>query len=432
MGTVNTAPIHSAAESLIEHYKAVRCQSEVLCQPLEVEDYGVQAMPNVSPPKWHLAHTSWFFETFLLKPFSANFKYHNPHYELLFNSYYHRIGKLFPREQRGLIARPTVAEIYRYRCCVDEQVVNLVLHAPSTAQRPLRERLLLGLAHEQQHQELILTDIKYNFSKNPLLPSYSNSRPPPLGPLHSHAAKLQWLAIDGGTIQLGAANLPFCFDNELPRHTALLAPFMLASRPISNAEYRQFIDDGGYQRPELWLADGWHECQQQRWQAPLYWRQEDNQWQVFTLHGERPLFGAEPVCHVSYYEADAYARWADARLPTEAEWEHVAADSEIAGHFADDGVLQPRAAPHAALPPQQLFGDVWEWTASPYTPYPGFRAASNAIGEYNGKFMCNQMVLRGGSCATPREHIRASYRNFFYPADRWQFSGIRLARNVQE
>jgi ergothioneine biosynthesis protein EgtB len=439
---------------LINTYKEVRRQTEILCQPLEIEDYGVQAMASVSPPKWHLAHTSWFFETFLLQPHYPQFKPYNESYAQLFNSYYHRIGKFLAREQRGVLSRPAVSEIYCYRIAVDEQIVALLLGCDAKLQRRLADLLLLGLAHEQQHQELLLTDIKYNLAQNPLLPSYMKAMP-----FFHHTgfgdhtlfgntlfnlggAKLHWLDFEGGTTELGHSGAEFCFDNELPRHPVQLTPFSLANRPVSNGEYLQFIRDGGYSRPELWLSDGWLECERQHWTAPLYWSKEGNKerqkegaqhegkWQVFTLHGLRPLNLAEPVCHISYYEADAYARWADARLPTEAEWEHVAAGQEIAGHFANDGVLQPRPAAKQDDSLQQLFGDVWEWTASAYAPYPGFKASSAPIGEYNGKFMCNQMVLRGGSCATAREHMRASYRNFFYPADRWQFSGIRLARNA--
>lgn len=428
---------------LIERYRQVRRQSEILCRPLEIEDYGIQAMPSVSPPKWHLAHTSWFFETFLLKPYQPHFKPFNPVYAQLFNSYYHGVGKFLARDQRGMLARPTVAEIYAYRAAIDERMIALLQQCPPAQKQSIGSLVLLGLAHEEQHQELLLTDIKYNFFQNPLLPAYMHEQPR----LEDRGtARLHWLEFEGGNAELGGTADGFCFDNELPRHRVWLAPFELASRPVTNGEYLQFIRDGGYRRPELWLSDGWNECQQRGWQAPLYWTHgeagqgvesdtspanglwRDSRWQLFTLHGLRPLNLAEPVCHVSYYEADAYARWADARLPTETEWEHVAQDFEVCGHFANDGILQPRPAARQDDSLQQLFGDVWEWTASAYAPYPGFRADTAPIGEYNGKFMCNQMVLRGGSCATAREHIRASYRNFFYPCDRWQFTGIRLAR----
>jgi ergothioneine biosynthesis protein EgtB len=433
---------------LSDYYKEVRRQSEILCQPLEIEDYGVQAMPSVSPPKWHLAHTSWFFETFLLQPHRPHFKSYNSVYAQLFNSYYQGVGRPFARDQRGVLSRPTVAEIYCYRAAIDEQMLALLQTGSGPMRRKIAELALLGLAHEQQHQELLLTDIKFNFSLNPLLPAYME--PQPL--LEDRGtSRLHWLDFTGGYGELGSTDDLFCFDNELPRHRVWLAPFRLAGRPISNGEFLQFMRDDGYRRPELWLADGWTECQQRNWQAPLYWTHgeehegaphgamesgshRDGKWQVFTLHGLRPLNLAEPVCHVSYYEADAYARWAGARLPTEAEWEYVASEREVCGHFANDGILQPRPATRqeeSPQQPQQLFGDVWEWTASAYAPYPGFRADTAPIGEYNGKFMCNQMVLRGGSCATAREHMRASYRNFFYPVDRWQFSGIRLAQSAR-
>jgi ergothioneine biosynthesis protein EgtB len=436
---------HDDSHWLSDYYREVRRQTEILCQPLEIEDYGVQAMPSVSPPKWHLAHTSWFFETFLLQPYRPHFKPYNPAYAQLFNSYYQGVGRPFARDQRGVLSRPTVAEIYCYRAAIDEHMLTLLETGAGPARRKIAELALLGLAHEQQHQELLLTDIKFNFSRNPLWPAYM--KPQPL--LEDRAkARIHWLDFSGGYCELGSTDDLFCFDNELPRHRVWLAPFRLASRPVSNGEFIQFMRDDGYRRPELWLADGWNECQQRGWQAPQYWTHGEQQsdethaaieqapnreskWQVFTLHGLRPLNLAEPVCHLSYYEADAYARWAGARLPTEAEWEYVASEREVCGHFANDGVLQPRPAARQDESPQQLFGDVWEWTSSAYAPYPGFRADSAPIGEYNGKFMCNQMVLRGGSCATAREHMRASYRNFFYPVDRWQFSGIRLAQNAR-
>jgi ergothioneine biosynthesis protein EgtB len=429
---------------LIDRFREVRRQSEVLCHPLEIEDYGVQSMPSVSPPKWHLAHTSWFFETFILQPHQPRFQPYNAAFAELFNSYYQGVGRPFARDQRGVLSRPTVAEIYCYRAATDERMLSLLRDVAESKLEQIRSLTLLGLAHEEQHQELLLTDIKFNFSRNPLLPAYAERESPADNALEDRAtSRMTWLDFAGGHGELGSNGARFCFDNELPRHRVWLAPFRLASRPITNGEFLQFMRDGGYRRPELWLSDGWTECQQQGWRSPLYWTHgedaksdaftgghRDGKWQVFTLHGLRPLNLAEPVCHVSYYEADAYARWADARLPTEAEWEYVASEQEICGHFANDGILQPRPASRYDDSLQQLFGDVWEWTASAYAPYPGFRADTAPIGEYNGKFMCNQMVLRGGSCATAREHVRASYRNFFYPADRWQFSGIRLARSA--
>jgi len=400
----------------------------VLCQPLVTDDYGLQAIPETSPPKWHLAHTTWFFETFLLKAFVKHYKPYNEHYEMLFNSYYNGVCTPFPRARRGILSRPTTAEIFRYRDAVDEQMLELLDSADSTRRDLINERVLLGLNHEQQHQELLLTDLKYNFSLNPLLPVYVEP-----GPMQQagNAPKMRWCEFGGGMVEIGTdISAGFCFDNETPRHAVFLQPFALANRPVTNAEYMGFIRDGGYHRPEFWLADGWQALQQNHWKTPLYWLEENGSWSSFTLHGRLPLNPDEPVCHISYYEADAYARWANARLPTEMEWEHVARLQPIQGHFINDGYLQPRPACGRRDDLQQMFGDVWEWTASHYTAYPGFEPNPGVMGEYNGKFMCNQMVLRGGSCATDREHIRASYRNFFYPPDRWQFSGLRLARSL--
>jgi len=410
-------------------YKRVRKQTEVLCQPLVTDDYGLQAMPETSPPKWHLAHTTWFFETFLLKPFVKNYRPYNEHYEPLFNSYYNGVCTPFPRARRGVLSRPTTAEIFRYRDAVDEHMLELLERAEPSQRALIAERVKLGLNHEQQHQELLLTDLKYNFSLNPLQPVYVE---PALTPHPGAAPKMRWCEFAGGMSEMGFDPATgFCFDNETPLHQVFLHPFALASRPVTNGEYMNFIRDGGYRRPEFWLADGWLALQQGGWSAPLYWREEGNSWRVFTLHGSVPFNPEEPVCHISYYEADAYARWADARLPTEMEWEHVARPMPIQGHFINDGYLHPRPGCGRSDDMQQLFGDVWEWTASHYVAYPGFAPHPGVVGEYNGKFMCNQMVLRGGSCATDREHVRASYRNFFYPPDRWQFSGIRLARSLR-
>lgn len=425
-----------ATESIAERYRRVRRQSELLCEPLLNDDFNVQAMAEVSPPKWHLAHTSWFFETFVLKPFCPRYQPYHPQYEQLFNSYYNGVGTPFPRAQRGLLARPCVAEVFSYRAAIDQQIQAL-LGREHPQRDEVRRRVALGLQHEQQHQELLLTDIKYNFSCNPLAPVYL---PPPLEPQRSVAEPLDWCEFAGGIAALGAAaDDEFCFDNELPRHRVLLAPYALANRPVSNGEYLAFIEDGGYQQPQWWLADGWNTVQRERWFAPLYWRNpiaadrvRDGEWSVFTLHGELALDPAAPVCHLSYYEADAYARWVGARLPTEAEWECAAAKVVVDGRFVNDGVLQPRPACGEQQCLQQLYGDVWEWTASAYAPYPGFVALGGELGEYNGKFMCNQMVLRGGSCLSEREHLRASYRNFFYPWDRWQCAGLRLARSLPD
>ena len=399
-------------------YVRVRQFSEQLCAPLQAEDMGLQACPDVSPPRWHLAHTTWFFETFLLVPHLPGYQPFNPTFEYLFNSYYNGIGEQYPRPQRHLLTRPDNAEVLAWRAQVDDAMQALIAASPALA-----SLVRLGLNHEQQHQELLLTDIKYSLSFNPLSPAITE----PFPPCDTPAPALTFQDFTGGKVEQGRnAGDGFVFDNETPRHPVWLAPFRLANRPVSNGEYRAFINDGGYQRPELWLSDGWTWVQQQNIQRPLYW-QEDLQ-HHWTLAGLQPLQSAQILAHVNYYEADAYARWAGMRLPTEQEWEHAARQSRQPGHFVGNGLYQPGHTLDTPL--AHLFGDVWEWTASAYLPYPGFRPASGAVGEYNGKFMCNQMVLRGGSCATSRDHIRASYRNFFYPHHRWQFSGIRLAETL--
>jgi ergothioneine biosynthesis protein EgtB len=427
-------------DRLAAEFRRVRALSEALAAPLAPEDQCIQSMPDASPTKWHLAHTSWFFETFVLSE-DARHRPFRPEYATLFNSYYQAVGPRHPRPQRGLLSRPTVAEVLRYRAWVDAQVLERLDRGASEVQR---ERIELGLHHEQQHQELLLTDIAHAFSLNPLAPAYRERKAAPAQP-DQPAAALRWVEDPGGLVELGRALGParaFGFDNEGPPHRVWLEPFALASRPVSQGEYLAFVDAGGYARPELWLAEGWDLVQREAWEAPLYWRRasEREPWLAFGLEGLHPLDLAAPVCHVSFYEADAFARWSDARLPSEAEWEHVAAGVEVAGNLLPARASELSAAslaPRASAGPSdeasgltQLFGDVWEWSASPYSPYPGFRAASGAVGEYNGKFMCNQMVLRGGSCATPADHIRASYRNFFHPPARWQFSGIRLARSL--
>ncbi|MGI9283940.1 MAG: ergothioneine biosynthesis protein EgtB [Pseudomonadales bacterium] len=411
---------------LMQEYKRVRKQSTALCESLCVEDYGLQAIAETSPPKWHLAHTTWFFETFLLKPFATDYVPVNNAYEYLFNSYYNGVGQQYARAQRGLLSRPTVDEVFQYRAVIDVQMLDLLADEGHKDSATILQRAELGLHHEMQHQELLLTDLKYSLAQNPMYPAYHS--------IESYSTRhldvaLAYSDFAGGLASLGTNNDDelFCFDNETPRHKVYLAPYALSNRPVTNAEYLQFMQDDGYQRAELWLADGWSKRQQEGWCTPLYWQQQAGSWLVFTLHGLVPLNLTEPVCHVSFYEADAYARWAGARLPTEAEWEHAADSEKFAGHFVDMHRLQPHGASDKGNSMQQLFGDVWEWTASSYGPYPGFIAAAGTIGEYNGKFMCNQMVLRGGSCVSDRRHIRVSYRNFFYPPDRWQFSGIRLA-----
>lgn len=416
----------SDLQALSERFEQVRGFSESLCAPLAVEDYVVQSMPDCSPTKWHLAHVSWFFETFLLKPSVAEYRSPNPDYAYLFNSYYNAVGDKYPRPQRGLISRPTVEDVYRYRTHVNEQVLDLLEVAEPDAKPKLAPIVTLGLNHEQQHQELILTDLKHMLSNNPLHPVYVER-----SSNQSAATPLNWVEFPERIAWIGHEGSDFAFDNEEPRHREFVHAFRLASRPVTNAEYLAFMSDGGYDRPEFWLSMGWATVQQAGWRAPLYWEREDaGGWSQFTLSGLRAVDPNEPVTHISYFEADAYARWAGARLPTEAEWEVAADGAAIDGNFVEDGWFHPRPANASNGNLRQMFGDVWEWTQSSYSPYRGFRTAPGALGEYNGKFMCNQYVLRGGSCATPKSHIRATYRNFFPPDARWQFSGVRLAADA--
>lgn len=410
-------------------YAAVRSASLALVAPLSDEDCQVQSMPDASPAKWHLAHTTWFFETFILEAQEPDFRPHDPAFRVLYNSYYQGIGAQYPRARRGLVTRPSLAEVKAYRHAVDERLRALLAARPGDA--ALHGLVTLGLQHEQQHQELMLTDIKHLLSFNPLHPAYA--RRWPLGQVRPEA--LRWIAMPGGLVEVGhdaARDGEFHFDNETPRHRVYLAPFELASRPVNHGDYLDFIADGGYQRPELWLSMGWDWVQQGQREAPLYWALEDGRWWCHSLQGRVEPDPHTPVCHLSYFEADAYARWAGARLPTEAEWEHAARQGQAPGtvaNFADRGAFHPM--PPAQAPgdePVQMYGDVWEWTQSSYAPYPGYQPLPGAVGEYNGKFMCNQYVLRGGSCATPAGHVRASYRNFFPPEAQWQFSGLRLAR----
>jgi ergothioneine biosynthesis protein EgtB len=413
---------------LLELYQSVRSATSALAAPLAPEDCVVQTMPDVSPTKWHLAHTSWFFERFVLQlALSSSYRPLDPRYDFLFNSYYNAVGPQYPRHQRGHVSRPTLAEVVDYRQHVDRFMRRLLEDAPADLFERHAFAIELGLNHEEQHQELILTDVKHVLCTNPLRPAYATPRGAPAG----QESTLEWLAVDGGMVEIGHANAEFCFDNELPRHKVYLEAFELASRPVTCREYLAFIRDGGYRRSELWLSDGWTACQRERWSAPLYWESVEEDFSVATLSGLRPLGLGEPVCHVSYYEADAFARWAGARLPAEAEWERAAAGVAVDGNFVESGLLHPAAATRVSpgKTPAQLFGDVWEWTQSPYVPYSGYQPFGGAFGEYNGKFMCNQLVLRGGSCVSPRRHLRASYRNFFPPDARWQFSGIRLARS---
>ena len=412
---------------MLARFSAVRAATEELCAPLQTEDYVVQSMSDVSPTKWHLAHTTWFWETFLLKPNFAGYQEINPDYAFLFNSYYVQAGERHCRAQRGYISRPTVAEVFDYRHAVDS-AMHQFLSRIDDNDAEIIERIELGLNHEQQHQELMLTDIKHVFSVNPLRPVYR--------PRTESAARIstrqtsRWLKIEGGLHQVGHSGSYFAFDNESPRHQVYIEPFEIASLPVTNAEYIEFINAGEYQRAEHWLSLGWAEVQANQWSAPFYWEKRGDEWLTFTLNGMQPLDPNEPVCHISYFEADAFARWKSCRLPTEAEWEIAANGLKVDGNFVENGAYHPVAAANAGLGLQKMFGDVWEWTQSPYNAYPGFKPAAGALGEYNGKFMCNQFVLRGGSCATPISHIRSTYRNFFPPEATWQFTGFRLARDV--
>lgn len=422
-----TTPPPGAPSNLKTRYLQVRAATQTLCAGLQPEDSVAQSMEDASPVKWHLAHTSWFFETFVLEKSAGNYRCFRDEYRVLFNSYYNTVGEQYPRRDRGLITRPTLQEVYAYREHVDRSMCNL-LNAAELPPSWLETVVEVGLHHEQQHQELILTDLKHLFSFNPAYPAFrERDREPSL----YSPSELRWHRFPEGLYTVGHQGDGFAFDNETPAHRTWLVSFELASRPITNKEYMAFMSDGGYQRPELWLSDAWSLLRQQGWQAPLYWQQCNGEWFTLTLSGLRPVREDEPVVHISYYEADAFARWAGARLPTEHEWEVAALYMPIAGNFAESGWLHPMPAVHDDDSIHQMFGDVWEWTQSPYSSYPGYRPLAGELSEYNGKFMCNQMVLRGGSCATPLSHIRPTYRNFFAPQARWQFSGLRLARDAQ-
>ena len=421
---VDDRPLVQPFDHLATSFQTVRRMTERLARPLSPEDCQVQSMADASPVKWHLAHTTWFFETFVLVPYARGYKPFHPSFSFLYNSYYNSVGDRLARPQRGLMTRPTLVEVYAYRAAVDHAMANYLGSAidDSLAAATIE----LGLNHEQQHQELIVTDIKHVLAQNPLRPAYRESdamspavRTEPMG-WSFGAGGLKWVGHDGQG---------FAFDNEGPRHRVFLEDFQLGERLVTNGEFLAFIEDNGYARPEFWLSDGWNAVKAHRWEAPLYWERCEREWWVMTLGGFRPLNESEPVCHVSFYEADAFARWSGGRLPTEFEWESAVNDREIQGNFLESGHLHPRAVVDGTGVAQS-FGDTWEWTQSPYTPYPGLRPIAGALGEYNAKFMCNQLVLRGGSCATPASHIRASYRNFFPPEARWQFTGIRLAKDV--
>jgi ergothioneine biosynthesis protein EgtB len=416
-------------ERFIESYQAVRRYTESLCSPLEIEDYVVQSIEDVSPPKWHLAHTTWFFETFILIAQLKKYRLFHPEFHYLFNSYYQTLGNFHPRIKRGVLSRPTVKMIYDYRKYVDQHILNYIQNISEIDFNELQRLLILGLHHEQQHQELLLMDIKHNFSINPDFHFY---------PINNGIQKaenpitMEFTFVEGGVVNIGHPGLDFCFDNESPQHQQLISPYLIATRLVTNAEYEEFVNADGYKKPRYWLSDAWECIQKQGWEAPLYWKKINNKWYEFTLAGMKELDPFTPVSHLSYFEADAYARWCNKRLPSEAEWENYVITNSFSirqGNFLENGYYHP--LPAASKTPQQFFGDLWEWTASAYLPYPGYKATAGSLGEYNGKFMNNQFVLKGGSCITPQNHIRATYRNFFQPDKRWQFSGIRLASNIE-
>jgi ergothioneine biosynthesis protein EgtB len=405
--------------SLYGSFRETRALTQALCVPLTAEDCVVQSAPETSPAKWHLAHTTWFFETFVLQPYAGGYQPFHAQFGYLFNSYYEAVGSFHPRSARGLLTRPSLEEVAAYRRHVDERVTDLLAALPHAHRQDIEQRVVLGIHHEQQHQELLLTDIKHLFAMNPLRPAYRGA----LGAGGAAAAAPLWLSFPAGLYEVGHAANGFAFDNESPRHRRYLESFRIASRPVTNAEFLDFVLDGAYDSPSLWLSDGWQTVNNRGWRAPLYWENHGGAWWQMTLAGMRAIDPAEPVCHVSYYEADAFARWSGKRLPLEYEWEVAASLYAAEGNFLDSGRLHPAPVREST----QFFGDVWEWTQSPYAPYPGYRPSAGALGEYNGKFMVNQMVLRGGSCVTPAGHVRPTYRNFFYPHDRWQFKGFRLA-----
>jgi ergothioneine biosynthesis protein EgtB len=426
----HSRPDSSPAKSLLARFREVRNFTARLAENLAPEDCVVQSMPDVSPTKWHLAHTTWFFETFILKKWVPGYRDAVPEYAYLFNSYYNAAGAMHRRDLRGLISRPTVEEAKKYRVSIDSDIDALVSNADEKLFREIEPILTLGIHHEQQHQELLITDIKHVFAQNPLYPVFRQHK------IESDKVDidpLKFVEFNEATVEIGHDGSGFAYDNEGPRHRALVLPFSLADRLVTNREYLQFMADNGYSRPEFWLSLGWITVNEQNWRAPLYWIERDGEWWNFTLSGLRKIDPNEPVTHLSYFEADAFANWAGARLPTEFEWERATAKIDIDGNFVESERFHPAPARRRASSNgdfQQIFGDAWEWTRSSYSPYPGYRASPGALGEYNGKFMCNQYLLRGGSCATSRTHIRKTYRNFFPPDKRWQFTGIRLARDL--
>ena len=411
---------------LLKQFKKVRDFTDGLCRNLKTEDFVIQSMPDVSPTKWHLAHTTWFFEAFVLMRSSADYENFNPVYKYLFNSYYVQMGERFTRSRRGLLSRPTVKEVFEYRDYINSRITEFIEKSSEELYSRFSGIIEIGIHHEQQHQELMITDIKHVYSINPLYPVYINKELPAV----ESVPPIEWIKIEGGLYEIGYGGKGFSYDNETPVHKEYADDFAIASRLVTNREYLNFINDKGYQTPWLWLSDGWATVEKENWEAPLYWTKFDGEWFNYKLNGFQKIDLNEPVCHVSHYEADAFARWSGARLPTEAEWEIAAKDIPVNGNFADSENFHPAALSAGSNDGQiyQMYGDVWEWTGSAYLPYPGFKPVSGALGEYNGKFMSGQMVLKGGSCATPESHIRKTYRNFFQPSSRWQFMGIRLAK----
>ncbi|MGZ8187011.1 MAG: ergothioneine biosynthesis protein EgtB [Methylobacter sp.] len=415
----NSFSLLNSRQELIAFYQCIRNASAPICRPLNMDDYQLQSIVETSPPKWHLAHVTWFFETFVLQDFLPDYRPFNPAYGYLFNSYYQTVGAMHERAKRGLLSRPTVEQVYHYRADIDKRMMGLLSWIDESLWQAIAFRVILGLHHEQQHQELLYMDIKHNLWSNPSRPAYLER---PQQVIES-PRELKWEQRQGGLVTIGLEADTFAFDNERPRHKIWLEPHRLSSRLVTNVEYRDFMEDGGYERPELWLSDGWSHIRKNYWKSPLYWEKHENQWYEFTLYGLETLNPAAPVAHVSYYEADAFAHWAGKRLPLEAELERKLLEIPVKGHFSDSGGFHPQPGD------EQYYGSLWEWTASPYVAYPHFKPLPGSIGEYNGKFMCNQWVLRGGSCVTPPDHIRPTYRNFFYPHDRWQFAGIRLTED---
>jgi ergothioneine biosynthesis protein EgtB len=413
-------------EQLSKRYIGTRAYTDYLCQPLAIDDYQVQSIVQTSPPKWHIAHMSWFFETFVLKSLKSQYREFHPQYDYIFNSYYYTHGEMYPRPQRSLLSRPTLEEVKEYRAAIDARMLELIETIDEALWEDFQFRVTLGLNHEQQHQELLLMDVKHNLSMNPLNPAYREDLKIAHKASEGSIRDMKWVEFCAGLVETGFEGEGFAFDNESPRHEVMTRGYQLADRFITNAEYLEFVQDGGYSSPEHWLSDGWALIQQEKWEHPLYWEQRDGDWFEFTLGGRSSLNAHVPVSHLSYYEADAYASWAGKRLPREYELEHALESNPVRGNFADTEIFHPRQAGAEA----QWYGDLWAWTSSPYSAYPGFKPMRGTIGEYNGKFMANQMVLKGGSCVTFQDHIRASYRNFFYPHERWAFTGLRLAADL--